>query len=1198
MRKLFVVLIISVLILSTCIIPTFNIANVVKADAEGAKSDFIFRTFSDVYDAYEALKAGGIDMLAEPLPYDFFMDAVNASNLKVVGGLSGKMFLFDLNNNYTIAEYPGVKSPLYEVKFRQAIAHAIDKDYIIKAFWYSMGRRIDQPLPALFSGWMNETYFGDSYPYEYNWTRAAQLLDELGFVDTDGNGWRNYPSNWPGASNADFTQYPIKVLVRSDHTQRCNSGLYLVQQLENIGIKCYTICGPMSIIRYIVFEEKNYHIYTSGWNIWDPSALYFLYHSMHWTPNELSTNYVTGMNESNLANYPQLDKLLEEMYFASSFDVAREKLKVALGFMVENCINIPLVTSIDYYAHRIEVQGTTYVNVSAYWPNYDDVLLNKYNFLSTYKDDGSPIVVGLCHLNRLNVIDSRFPFDAKALAAFYDNLIYYAINDPTNYLPWLTSWDIGTWHDVETGQNKTKITFYLTNSSYWIKPVTGEVLGGMTAFDFEFTTWYYYQTPDSWYHYDVSGVHHIRILDDYTVEVYMDTTSIWSLLYLEYLIVPKQVWTSFQQLAWRETTIYIEGVNVTTPGYIGLPYLEIGAPVTVECIAADGYPLLRYEDYNIEVGRIKIYKDLPDGTLLNVTYYARGDPYGTFPGNLPWQDILVGNGPFYITELVDPFSPGGYIYFKANPYYNVRIFNRDLAIRNIAVSKTIASVGENITVYVEVENEGEILENFELTLYANETIIGRRNVYLSPNSSSFITFQWNTNSYSPGEYVVWAEVPILYGENDTSDNIYIDGIVTLTILVVDVAVTQITASKNVVNYGETLSINVTVENQGETAVSFAVNLYGNTSIIDQIYIVNLPSQSSIILPFTWNTNGWPPGCYILAAQADTLKWETDIEDNFLTDGIITILLPSTETFLTISPSITKVTLGNSFTVSVNIFNVVDLYGYDIIIKYNTSLLTANIIQEGPFLRSAGETVIFANMIDDEEGVIRFATSLLGVSRGVDGNGTLFTIEFTASQQYTGTSTLLFSYTALANHTIQPIACLAINGQVTIVEIDVKTITVVKNEMTYEIIATSNSTIHALSYVEEECRIDLDVSGASGTNGFCNITIPKELLTGTLVVLVNGNPVAYTKIENETHITLIFTFHNSRSIIQIIETVFGDLNGDRIVDIFDVVRVCIAYGSQPGDPNWDPVADIIQNNLIDIFDAVAVCVNYGKQWQPP
>ena len=56
---------------------------------------------------------------------------------------------------------------------------------------------------------------------------------------------------------------------------------------------------------------------------------------------------------------------------------------------------------------------------------------------------------------------------------------------------------------------------------------------------------------------------------------------------------------------------------------------------------------------------------------------------------------------------------------------------------------------------------------------------------------------------------------------------------------------------------------------------------------------------------------------------------------------------------------------------------------------------------------------------------------------------------------------------------------------------------------------------------------------------------------------------------------------------------GDINGDGIIDIQDIVLISIAYGSQPGDPNWNPDADIAPPwDAIDILDLVTCSSKYG------
>lgn len=58
--------------------------------------------------------------------------------------------------------------------------------------------------------------------------------------------------------------------------------------------------------------------------------------------------------------------------------------------------------------------------------------------------------------------------------------------------------------------------------------------------------------------------------------------------------------------------------------------------------------------------------------------------------------------------------------------------------------------------------------------------------------------------------------------------------------------------------------------------------------------------------------------------------------------------------------------------------------------------------------------------------------------------------------------------------------------------------------------------------------------------------------------------------------------------------FGDLNNDGIVDVFDAIQATSAFGSSPGQPNWNSQADLNQDNVIDIFDLIMLAGNFGKR----
>ena len=56
---------------------------------------------------------------------------------------------------------------------------------------------------------------------------------------------------------------------------------------------------------------------------------------------------------------------------------------------------------------------------------------------------------------------------------------------------------------------------------------------------------------------------------------------------------------------------------------------------------------------------------------------------------------------------------------------------------------------------------------------------------------------------------------------------------------------------------------------------------------------------------------------------------------------------------------------------------------------------------------------------------------------------------------------------------------------------------------------------------------------------------------------------------------------------------GDVNRDGYIDDIDANLIAAAFGSEPGDPNWNPDADLNQDSIVDLFDATICGSNYGR-----
>jgi hypothetical protein len=88
---------------------------------------------------------------------------------------------------------------------------------------------------------------------------------------------------------------------------------------------------------------------------------------------------------------------------------------------------------------------------------------------------------------------------------------------------------------------------------------------------------------------------------------------------------------------------------------------------------------------------------------------------------------------------------------------------------------------------------------------------------------------------------------------------------------------------------------------------------------------------------------------------------------------------------------------------------------------------------------------------------------------------------------------------------------------------------------YVVTTLSNSTITDVAFDQPNKLLSFYVTGASGIGGYCNVTIPNQLLGGTFVVLVNDVAVFPTITQNSTHGFIYFEYTHSTQLIEIIGT---------------------------------------------------------------
>jgi len=137
------------------------------------------------------------------------------------------------------------------------------------------------------------------------------------------------------------------------------------------------------------------------------------------------------------------------------------------------------------------------------------------------------------------------------------------------------------------------------------------------------------------------------------------------------------------------------------------------------------------------------------------------------------------------STIIDQSSHQSIINAKDTEGYHAQIVNETLevtpGIHSITVtdcvsSKTIISQGYNAAINISIQNRGDFTEAFNITLYANTTIIAMfENVTLTSGNSTTLKFAWNTTGVAKGNHTITAEATKLPGETDTLDNTLTDG---------------------------------------------------------------------------------------------------------------------------------------------------------------------------------------------------------------------------------------------------------------------------------------------------------------------------------------------------------------------------------------------------------------------------------------
>jgi hypothetical protein len=105
----------------------------------------------------------------------------------------------------------------------------------------------------------------------------------------------------------------------------------------------------------------------------------------------------------------------------------------------------------------------------------------------------------------------------------------------------------------------------------------------------------------------------------------------------------------------------------------------------------------------------------------------------------------------------------------ATAHYTTNI--HDIVLTNLELTKNIIGQGLDLNFTVNVENQGGYIETFNLTVYANTSvIIAVANFTLPSGNSATLPFAWNTAGFVYGNYTISAYAWPVLGETNMANN--------------------------------------------------------------------------------------------------------------------------------------------------------------------------------------------------------------------------------------------------------------------------------------------------------------------------------------------------------------------------------------------------------------------------------------------
>lgn len=293
----------------------------------------------------------------------------------------------------------------------------------------------------------------------------------------------------------------------------------------------------------------------------------------------------------------------------------------------------------------------------------------------------------------------------------------------------------------------------------------------------------------------------------------------------------------------------------------------------------------------VEGAVAQVFWDIFDGASSNDYPWwdnSYGDHISCEFGKL-WS-ILLNSNPEDIHDFWAEWTPKDARIWAI--FHHARVLEpRNIAVTNVSSSQRSVIGGETVYINITARNQGDIVENFNLTAYADDLVVySFENVTLESGGSELLTVSWNTTSVAKGDHTISAQVIVFPRDLSVTDDVNACGVTVLS-PGHDVGVSGTVPLKTVIGQGYSLTLAVKAKNYGIFPEASNITVSVNSTVIGTFSNVSLESGDSATFVLDWETTSYSKGNYTLSSYIAPLEGEVDLSDNTLTIGTVKITIP-------------------------------------------------------------------------------------------------------------------------------------------------------------------------------------------------------------------------------------------------------------------------------------------------------------------